>query len=141
MVGQVPCSWTPEELTSRDGTRIGYRRHGAGGPGVVLVHGGGQAAQNLHRLAEALADRYTVYVPDRRGRGRSGPPGDEYGLAAEHDDLAALVRCSGAVHLFGLSSGGIIVLSAARTLPGIRSVAVYEPPAGAGSPARRAVAR
>ncbi|HEY5990386.1 MAG TPA: hypothetical protein VIV12_28960 [Streptosporangiaceae bacterium] len=32
------------------------------------------------------------------------------------------------MHLFGLSSGGIIVLSAAGSVPGIRSVAVYEPP-------------
>jgi pimeloyl-ACP methyl ester carboxylesterase len=95
---------------------------------VILVHGGGQAAQNLHCLAEALADQFTVYVPDRRGRGRSGPPGEHYGLAAESDDLAALVGATGALHLFGLSSGGIVVLSAARTMPGIRSVAVYEPP-------------
>jgi pimeloyl-ACP methyl ester carboxylesterase len=128
MDGHVPGSWVAGELTSRDGTRIGYRRYGAGGPGVVLVHGGGQAAQNLHRLAEALADRYTVYVPDRRGRGRSGPPGDHYGLATEGEDLAALAQYGSAVHLFGLSSGGLIVLSAARKLPGIRSVAVYEPP-------------
>lgn len=45
----------------------------------------------------------------------------------ERDDIAALVGRSGAVHLFGLSSGGIIVLSAAGSVPGIRSVAVYEP--------------
>jgi alpha-beta hydrolase superfamily lysophospholipase len=121
-------SYVPGEVASPDGTRIGYRRYGARGPGVVLVHGGGQAAQNLHRLAGALAGTFTVYVPDRRGRGRSGSPGDHYGLAAERDDLAALVSRSGAVHLFGLSSGGIIVLSAARVVPGIRSVAVYEPP-------------
>src|SRR6266508_3921131 len=128
MAAPLPGTYLPGEVTSRDGTRISYRCYGTAGQGVVLVHGGGQAAQNLHRLAEALTDRFTVYVPDRRGRGRSGPPGDQYGLAAERDDLAALVHHSGAVHLFGLSSGGIIALSAARSVPGIRSVAVYEPP-------------
>jgi pimeloyl-ACP methyl ester carboxylesterase len=128
MDASVMDSWIAGEVTSRDGTRVGYRRYGDRGPGVVLVHGGGQAAQSLHLLAEVLADEFTVYVPDRRGRGRSGPAGDHYGLAAERDDLAALVRHGGAVHLFGLSSGGIIVLSAARGLPGIRRVAVFEPP-------------
>lgn len=128
MAARMPGTYLPGEVTSRDGTRIGYRRYGTGGQGVVLVHGGAQAAQNLHRLAEALTNRFTVYVPDRRGRGRSGPPGDRYGLAVERDDVAALVRHSGAVHLFGLSSGGIVVLSAALSVPGIRRIAVYEPP-------------
>ena len=91
-------------------------------------HGGGQAGQNLHLLAVALSDQFAVYVPDRRGRGRSGPPGDHYGLAVECEDLATVVRHTGAVHMFGISSGGIVVLAAARSLPGLRSVAVYEPP-------------
>jgi pimeloyl-ACP methyl ester carboxylesterase len=52
------------------------------GPGVVLVHGGMQAAQNFTKLATVLADTFTVYVPDRRGRGLSGPFGDRYGLIA-----------------------------------------------------------
>jgi pimeloyl-ACP methyl ester carboxylesterase len=128
MGASMPGTYLSGEVTSPDGTRIGYRRYGTVGHGVVLVHGGGQAAQNLHLLATALTDQFTVYVPDRRGRGRSGPPGDHYGLAAEGDDLAALVRHAGAVHLFGLSSGGIVVLAAARSMPGLRSVAVYEPP-------------
>jgi pimeloyl-ACP methyl ester carboxylesterase len=128
MDASVPATYVPAEVTSPAGTRIGYRRYGSVGPGVVLVHGGGQAAQNLHLLAAALADQFTVFVPDRRGRGRSGPPGEHYGLAAERDDLAALIRHSGAVHLFGLSSGGIVVLAAAQGMPGLRSVAVYEPP-------------
>jgi pimeloyl-ACP methyl ester carboxylesterase len=121
-------SYVPGEVISKDGTRVGFRRYGTRGPGIILVHGGGQAAQNLDRLAGALADEFTVFVPERRGRGRSGSPGERYGLAAERDDIAALVAHSGAVDLFGLSSGAIIVLSAARALPGLRSVAVYEPP-------------
>jgi pimeloyl-ACP methyl ester carboxylesterase len=120
--------WEPGTVTSIDATAIGFRRYGSGGPAVILVHGGAQAAQNLGRLAEDLARDFTVYVPDRRGRGASGAPGEHYGLSTERDDLAALVAHSGARHMFGLSSGGLIVLYAARTLPGIRSIAVYEPP-------------
>ena len=73
---------TPYEkrsVVSRDGTTIGYRRMGSG-PGLVLVHGGMQASQNLMKLATALAEKFTVCVLDRRGRGLSGPFGDDYGL-------------------------------------------------------------
>jgi pimeloyl-ACP methyl ester carboxylesterase len=59
-------------VTSKDGTKIGYRQYGAG-PGVVLLHGGLQASQNFTTLAQLLSDTFTVYVPDRRGRGMSAP--------------------------------------------------------------------
>lgn len=114
-------------VVSRDGTRIAYRRVGEG-PAVVLLHGGAQAAQNLMRLAQALADEFAVYVPDRRGRGRSGPPSDGYGLRVECEDIEALLTETGARFVFGLSSGALIALQAALTLPTIERVALYEPP-------------
>src|SRR5438477_162915 len=83
-------------ITSADGTTVGYRRFGAAGPAVVLLHGGGQSGRNLQRLAAALAADFTVYVPDRRGRGASGPAGDGYGAATERADLAALLAHAGA---------------------------------------------
>jgi hypothetical protein len=94
----VTAAYSSGSVTSADGTRIGYRQVGRG-PGLVLVHGGGQAAQNLMQLACSLSNEFTVYVPDRRGRGSSGPPGDHYGLTAESQDLDAptqppLQRCS-----------------------------------------------
>ena len=114
-------------VTSRDGTVVGYRQMGHG-PGMVLVHGGTQAAQNFMKLGAALADSFTVSIPDRRGRGLSGPPGDDYGLKAECEDLDALLQKSGAHDVFGLSSGALICLHAALVLPAIRRVALYEPP-------------
>jgi pimeloyl-ACP methyl ester carboxylesterase len=114
-------------VTSRDGTRIMYHRSGDG-PAVVLVHGGVQAAQNFGRLAALLAHRFTVFVPDRRGRGQSGPHGDLYCMARECEDLDALLTESKASSVFGLSSGALIVLAAARALPAIRRAALYEPP-------------
>lgn len=77
-------------LQSADATTIGYRQVGDG-PGVVLVHGGGQSSQNLMTLARALSDRFTVYVPDRRGRGMSGPHRDDHGIGTEAADLGALL--------------------------------------------------
>src|ERR1700722_19602010 len=57
-------------VISSDGTGIGYRQMGDG-PGLILVHGGMQSTQNLTKLARALCHRFTVYLPDRRGRGLS----------------------------------------------------------------------
>lgn len=114
-------------VLSADGTRIAYRERGEG-PGVVLIHGAMQAAQNFSRLAEALSSSFRVYVPDRRGRGPSGPFGPEYGLAREAEDLDALLRKTGARFVFGLSSGALIALYAAGHISGIAKLALYEPP-------------
>ena len=112
---------------SADGTPIGYRRLGAG-PGLIVISGGYLAAQHYMRLAGALADAFTVYVPDRRGRGASGPPGDRFGMGRECEDVAALLAESSAEFLFGHSSGGLIALQAGRTLPQVSKLAVFEPP-------------
>jgi pimeloyl-ACP methyl ester carboxylesterase len=119
---------TTGTVTSADGTTIGYRQLGSG-PGLILLSGGYLAAQHYTQLAEALADTFTVYVPDRRGRGLSGPPGEHYRMATECEDLDALLRATGTHAVWGHSSGGLIALQAALTLPStsIRKVAVYEP--------------
>ncbi len=122
-----PPAYTTGAVTSHDGTTIGYRQLGHG-PGIVAVHGGMQAAQNFMKLAAALADTFTVYLPDRRGRGLSGPPGDHYSLKAECEDIDALLNATGTHNVFGLSSGALIALQAALTLAAIHKVALYEPP-------------
>jgi len=50
-----------------------------------------ESSQSHIELAEALADTFTVYVPDRRGRGMSGPFGDGYSVQKEIEDLDALL--------------------------------------------------
>jgi pimeloyl-ACP methyl ester carboxylesterase len=114
-------------VRSKDGTTIGYRQAGDG-PGVVVVHGSAQSSQNLMALATALSDRFSVYVPDRRGRGTSGPYGKEHGVGTEIDDLGALLDQTRAHNVFGLSAGAVIAIEAARTLPAITRLALYEPP-------------
>jgi pimeloyl-ACP methyl ester carboxylesterase len=118
--------YTIDSVMSRDGTVIGYRQFGQG-PGIVVVHGANVSSQNFMQLAERLADAFTVYVPDRRGRGLSGPFGEDYGIRKEVEDLEALLNRTGAHHVFGISSGGLIVLEAALSLSAIRKVALYEP--------------
>jgi len=98
------------------------------GPGVILVHGGLQASQNFMALGNALADEFTVYIPDRRGRGLSGPFGDNYSIAADAEDMQALVYQTKAQNIFGLSSGAIVTLQTAIITPSLKKVALYEPP-------------
>jgi pimeloyl-ACP methyl ester carboxylesterase len=113
-------------VTSQDGTSIGYRQVGHG-PGVVMLHGAMESARSHTRLAEALADAYTVYLPERRGHNLSGPFRDDYNMRMEVDDLDALLAKTGAHNVFGVSAGGLICLQAALNLPAIHKVAVYEP--------------
>jgi pimeloyl-ACP methyl ester carboxylesterase len=115
------------EVRSADGAAIGYQRAGTG-PAVVLLHGAGQSSGNLTRLARALSGAFTVYVPDRRGRGRSGQYGEFHGLSTEIEDLSALLDACGASRLFGLSSGAVIAIEAALVRPDITKLALYEPP-------------
>jgi len=120
-------SFTTSSVSSKDGTVIGYRELGYG-PSLILVHGAMMASQNFMKLATLLADKFTVYLPDRRGRGLSGPHGDNYCLDRECEDIQAIINKSNAEYIFGLSSGAIISLEVALKTSKIRKVALYEPP-------------
>jgi len=78
-------------VISSDGTGIGYRQMGDG-PGLILVHGGMQSSQNLTKLVRALCHRFTVYLPDRRGRGLSGSTGPTRTVEDCCEDMRALVE-------------------------------------------------
>ncbi|MFF4028115.1 alpha/beta fold hydrolase [Nocardia elegans] len=114
---------------SKDGTRIAYTRYGSGAM-VVLVDGG-LAAQDFgpnKSLAEALSRRYTVYTYDRRGRGGSGDT-LPFDVEREFEDLDAVANLAGeSVALYGISSGGGLILDYLRTGRSARKVALYEVP-------------
>lgn len=119
--------WRLGSVVSADGTVIGYRQTGAG-PGLVLLHGAFQSSHSFTALGAALAATFTVTIPDRRGRGASGPFGARHGLGTEIEDLAALLVQTGAHDVFGLSAGAIVALEGALVLPGIYRLALFEPP-------------
>jgi pimeloyl-ACP methyl ester carboxylesterase len=116
-------------VRSADGTTIAYERTGDGPP-VVLVDGAlcHRAFNGQRPLAEKLADRFTVYVYDRRGRGESGdtlPPAPE----REVEDLAAVLAATGGpAAVYGTSSGAALVLHAAAAGLPITRFAIYEVP-------------
>jgi hypothetical protein len=49
-----------------------------------------EPAQSHMQLAEALAGTFTVYLPDRRGRGLSGSSGADSRMQEDVEDLDAL---------------------------------------------------
>jgi pimeloyl-ACP methyl ester carboxylesterase len=126
-MGNTNQTYSPSSVTSRDGTTIGYRQLGDG-PGIVLLHGGANASQNYMKLGALLSEAFTVYIPDRRGRGLSGPFGDNYSIQKEVEDLDAILKKTDAHNVFGLSTGALIALQAALNLPSIHKAALYELP-------------
>lgn len=123
-------SLTTRFATSTDGTEIAYEVTGSG-PALVLVDGAlCQRAMGPSRgLAKELADSFTVYAYDRRGRGESGPGSAPYAVAREIEDLVAVIQAAGGrAHVLGSSSGGALALEAAREGAPIDGVVVYEAP-------------
>jgi pimeloyl-ACP methyl ester carboxylesterase len=104
---------------------IGYREIGKG-PSLVVVPGTARTSAHYDRLAESLADQFTVYVMDRRGRGNSGPQSTNYSLKKELEDVAAVLKKAQATLLFGHSYGGLVALEVALEYP-LMKLAIYEP--------------
>ena len=64
--------FTLTQVTVPDGNiRV---RHGGSGPPLLLLHGNPQSHCMWHRVAPALAQRFTVVCPDLRGYGESLKP-------------------------------------------------------------------
>jgi pimeloyl-ACP methyl ester carboxylesterase len=117
------------QIVSSDGTLIAYERSGSG-PALILVDGAmcSRAFGPAPKLAPLLAEHFTVYAYDRRGRGESTDM-PRYSPAREVEDLAALIQAAGgSASLLGLSSGGALALEAAASGLNITTVVAYEPP-------------
>lgn len=116
-------------LTSPDGTTIAYGRTGDGPP-LILVDGAMcyRGAGPMGPLAGRLADAFTVYAYDRRGRGESTDT-LPYAPEREVEDLQTLIAAAGGdASVYAISSGAALVLATAAAGPGITGLALYDPP-------------
>lgn len=113
-------------VSSRDGTRIAYWSTGRG-PSVLLVPGVLSMAADYAAFARALAKHFTVHTIERRGRGESGPQGDDYSIIKECEDVLAVRASTGASLLVGHSYGGLVGLEVARNNDEFTKLALYEP--------------
>ncbi len=122
------------KVLSKDGTPIAFDRSGKG-PVVILVGGAFQHRAidpRTAQLAALLAQHFTVFHYDRRGRGDSGDT-QPYAVEREIEDLEALMKeAGGSAFVFGMSSGGVLSLEAAARGLTIKKLALYEPPFNAG---------
>lgn len=119
-----------EKVTSKDGTTLAYDRLGDG-PAVVLVGGGSVDRTANAPLAALLAQDFTVFNYDRRGRGESadGPDGTAYAVEREFEDIDALIGVAGGpVRLYGTSSGAALALLATAAGRPVERLALWEPP-------------
>jgi pimeloyl-ACP methyl ester carboxylesterase len=82
-----------DRVPSKDGTSIAYDRQGSG-PAVILVGGAFVDRSENAPLATELAERFTVYNYDRRGRGDSGDT-LPYAVEREIEDLEPLIAEAG----------------------------------------------
>jgi pimeloyl-ACP methyl ester carboxylesterase len=79
-------------------------------------------------VAKLLADRFTCFLMDRRGHGRSESGASTYAIGREYDDAAAVLSVAGRdASLVGHSFGAICALGAAMQAP-VRRLVLYEPP-------------
>ena len=98
------------------------------GPVVVALHGWALDRRVWYPLADALAGRVALLLPDRRGFGGATAPPD---LAAEIDDVRRVAAAFGARRfaLIGLSQGGRVALAcAAERIEGLVGVAAIGAP-------------
>ncbi|MDY7228799.1 alpha/beta fold hydrolase [Hyalangium rubrum] len=129
------------QVISKDGTPIAYEKLGSG-PALILVDGAlcSRRFGPMPKLAPLLAQRFTVFVYDRRGRGDSGDT-QPYAKERELEDLDALIQAAGgSAFVVGLSSGGALALEAAASGLNIQKLVAYEPPYVAQHDARHAQA-
>ncbi|WP_077488990.1 alpha/beta fold hydrolase [Sinomonas mesophila] len=120
-------------VSSADGTPISYSAEGSGPP-LIMVHcvGVSRRTDPIASLPPALAEHFTVYSYDRRGKGESGNT-QPYAVEREFEDLAAVIEVArgetqAEAAVFGFSSGATLALMAARAGLPISRLALLEPP-------------
>jgi pimeloyl-ACP methyl ester carboxylesterase len=99
---------------------------------VVLLHGGLASVETWSLQRPALATKYRVVIPERRGHGRTPDVGElTYDLMA--DDTVAFIEALGLApcHLVGFSDGGAVAMRVAiRRDDLVRKLVVLGTPAG-----------
>ena len=117
-----------DKVKSKDGTSIAFDKQG-NGPSVIFVDGAMSTRSGKQDLAKLLAEKFTVYAYDRRGRGDSGDT-EPYAVEREIEDMDAMIdMAGGTAFLYGHSSGACLALDATVALGDrVKKLAMYEAP-------------
>jgi 3-oxoadipate enol-lactonase len=108
----------PRLHITRKGIRIAYYLQGQGEP-LVLIRGYGNAASMWYQHVPTLRRTFQVVTLDNRDTGNSDRVAEPYRISDLAEDTLSLIESLnlGAVHLLGLSMGGMIALEAALVKP------------------------
>ncbi len=113
-----------------NGINLHYVMGGKGEP-LVLLHGFPQTWYEWHLVMPALAQKYTVIVPDMRGAGDSEKPLGGYDKRTMATDIRSLVRQLGyeKINLFGHDIGMMVAYAYAAQYPSeVRQLVMAEAP-------------
>jgi len=123
-----------------DGVELAFGYWPGRGAAVVALHGLTASHLCFAGIAERLAGRCAVFVPDLRGRGDSDKPQGPYGMAQHARDVAAAMRAMGLGPsiVVGHSMGAFVATALAAQEPRLVSGLVlmdggYVPDAPAGA--------
>jgi pimeloyl-ACP methyl ester carboxylesterase len=142
--GATPAPAVPESESARATTLPGFAHHttlvngfrmhylvGGQGEPHVLLHGAFETWWVWHAVMPALAERYTVIVPDLRGAGDSGRPVGGYDKRTMADDVSQLVDQLGfdRIDLVGHDIGLMVAYAFAAAQPErVRRLALLDAP-------------
>ena len=112
--------------TSSDGLNLHYRNYpgpeGGSALPVLCLHGLTRNSRDFAGLAEDLASRHRVIVPEMRGRGLSdyAPDSDSYNPLVYVEDVERLLAEEGITRFIaiGTSMGGLMTMLLAQAKPG-----------------------
>jgi pimeloyl-ACP methyl ester carboxylesterase len=102
------------------GVRTYYEVEGSGDP-LLLLHGGLVTIETWSNQRGPLAERYHVYLPERRGHGRTPDVAGPIGYDLMAADTAAFMQALGirSAHMVGWSDGGNVALELALGWPAL----------------------
>lgn len=120
---------TTERFTvpAKDGVGISVQKAGSG-PALLLIHGALlNGSLSWGAVLPKLAEHFTVYAMDRRGRAPSGDA-KEYSIGKEAEDIARVVEVIGPIIVLAHSYGALATLEALDRLKTVSHLILYEPP-------------
>ena len=114
------------DFVDANGVRTYFEVDGTGEP-LVLLHGGLCAIETLAGLRSELARTYRVYMPERRGHGRTPDVEGPFSYERFSDDTIAFMDAVNlqSAHVVGFSDGATIGLLIALSRPDLVKTLVY----------------
>ena len=124
-----------QDFINIDGVNIHYYRKGKGSSTIILLHGATDNGLCWTPVADMLAEKYDVIMPDAQGHGKSDRFGPNYNSMSHTNQVAGLVRELNINKpvIMGHSMGAGTTVNIAVNYPGLPRAIILEDP-GWGTP-------